>query len=157
MLLTILSGLFGGFLRLAPEVLKYLDAKQDRAHEALMQDKALAFQQLTGTQKIAEITAQGQIDTQKAQFDAYQSAFASQSAMSVAGGKVMSAISAFVRPSVTFFVFCMWAAWKICTFYMALKGSGIQGLMASWTDDDTSMMTMIISFWFCGRAIEKNS
>ena len=67
MFLTLISGLFGGVLRLAPEVLKFLDAKNDRAHELAMQDKQLAFQQLQGQQQLQVIQAQGAIDVQKAE------------------------------------------------------------------------------------------
>jgi hypothetical protein len=157
MLLTILSGLFGGLLRLAPELLKFFDAKNDRQHELDMQDKALAFQQVTGTQKIAEIHAQGEADAQKAQIDALQTAFTTQAAMASAGGKLISFISALVRPAVTFFVFLMWAAWKISVMVYAweLTGNMVQVLMNNWGQDDTSMLTMIVSFWFVGRSIEK--
>jgi len=159
MLLTILSGLFGGLLRLAPELLKFLDAKNDRQHELDMQDKALAFQQLTGTQRIEEIQAQGAIDTQKAQFDAYAQAFTSQAQMAQAGGGFSSFLSAMVRPIVTFFVFFLWAAQKVCVMIYAwqLTGNVVQVLMNNWSGEDVSMTTMILAFWFCGRCIEKNN
>lgn len=164
MFLTILSGLFGGLLRLAPEVLKFLDAKNDRQHELDMQDKALAFQTLTGSQKINEISSQGLIDVQrgdqdvqKSQFDAYMAAYTSQAAMADAGGKFIAAICALVRPMITAMVFCMWAAWKLCVMVYAWKLTGdmVQVLMNNWSPDDTSIMTMIVSFWFVGRTIEK--
>lgn len=167
MLLTILSGLFGGLLRLAPELFKFLDAKNDRAHELAMQDKALEFQKLTGTQKIAEIGAQGQIelskadlDSQTSQFAAYQAAFAEQSAIATSGGKIVSAISALVRPGITSTVFAMWCAYKIASLYAAISsgnGSAIQGIITTWTQDDSAMLSMIVSFWFVGRSIEKRS
>src|SRR5262249_12037444 len=113
MLLTILSGLFGGLLRLAPELLKFLDAKNDRAHELAMQDKALEFQKLTGTQKIAEINQTVTGDIEKSRFDALSAAYASQATMASDGGKWVSFVSALVRPAVTFFVFAMWASFKI--------------------------------------------
>jgi hypothetical protein len=167
MLLTILSSLFGGLLRLAPELLKFFDAKNDRAHELAMQDKALEFQKLAGSQKIAEISSQGQIDlskadldTQVAQFAAYQAAFAEQAAAATAGGKIVAAISALVRPAVTSTVFAMWCAYKIASLYAAImggNGSAIQGIIATWTQDDWAMLSMIVSFWFVGRSIEKRS
>lgn len=157
MLLTILSGLFGGLLRLAPEILKFLDAKNDRQHELDMQDKALAFQQLTGTQKIAEMNVAAQLGMQTAQFNAMANAYASQATMAQTGGKFASFISSLVRPAVTFFVFGMWAAHKVSMMVYAwhLTGDVTGVLMNNWDQDDTSMLTMIVSFWFVGRAIEK--
>jgi hypothetical protein len=167
MLLTILSGLFGGLLRLAPELLKFFDSKNDRQHELAMQDKALEFQKLAGTQKISEIGMQGNIDlaradldSQTAQFAAYQAAFAEQAAAATAGGKLISAISALVRPAVTGTVFAMWCAFKLASLYVAItggSGSAIQGIIATWTQDDAAMLMMIVSFWFVGRSIEKRS
>lgn len=157
MLLTILSGLFGGILRLAPELLKFFDQQNDRAHELAMQDKALAFQQLTGTQKIAEMNVAAQLGMQTAQFNAMAQGYQSQASMAMQGGKFASFISALVRPAVTFFVFAMWAAHKIAFMVYAwhLTGDVTQVLINNWNEDDTSMLTMIVSFWFVGRAVEK--
>jgi hypothetical protein len=157
MLLTLLSGLFGGVLRLAPELLKFLDAKNDRQHELDMQDKALAFQQLTGSQRIQEMQVSSAMQIQTAQFNAMANAYSSQAAMAGAGGVFASFISSLVRPVVTFFVFFMWAAHKIAVMVYAfhLTGDVISVLMNNWDQDDTSMLTMIVSFWFVGRAIEK--
>jgi len=157
MFLTLLSGLFGGVLRLAPELLKFFDAKNDRQHELDMQDKALAFQQLTGSQQIQEMQVNAQLGIQTAQFNAMANAYSSQAQMAGAGGPFSAFISSLVRPVVTFFVFAMWAAHKIAIMVFAwhLTGDVIQVLMNNWDQDDTSMLTMIVSFWFVGRAIEK--
>lgn len=156
MFLTILSGLFGGLLRLAPELLKFFDAKNDRAHELNMQDKALEFQKLTGSQKVDEILTKGNFDIQKAQFETYIAGFDNQSKLAQVGGKFVAAASAFVRPAITFFVFAMWASWKISVMIYAyqLSGNFVQVLINNWNQDDASMLTMIVSFWFVGRAIE---
>ena len=57
MIETLLGGLLGGAFRLAPEILKWLDRKGERSHELAMQDKALEFEKLRGTQRMAEIDA----------------------------------------------------------------------------------------------------
>lgn len=46
MIETLIGGALGGLLRLAPEVLKWLDRKGERAHELAMQDKALEFEKV---------------------------------------------------------------------------------------------------------------
>ena len=57
MIETLLGGLLGGVFRLAPEVLKWFDRKSERGHELAMQDKALEFDRMRGTKKMAEICA----------------------------------------------------------------------------------------------------
>ena len=166
MILTILSGIFGGLLRLAPELLKFLDAKNDRQHELDMQDKQLEFLKVQGQTRVDEISIQGKIDlaradldVQKAQFDAYQAAMAEQASMAIAGGAWTAAISAIVRPAITFMVFTMWMAYKSCMLIAAFETGGgiVQAIITSWPQDDVAMLTMILSFWFVGRAIEKRS
>jgi hypothetical protein len=57
MIETLLGGLLGGAFRLAPEILKWIDRNGERAHELSMQDKALEFEKLRGSQRMAEIGA----------------------------------------------------------------------------------------------------
>lgn len=157
MLLTILSGLFGGLLRLAPEFLKFLSAKDDRVHELAMMDKQVALVQQTGQMKLNEVSMQGSIDTQTAQFQAYSNAYISQTQMAQNGGAAASFISSMVRPAITFIVFGMWVTWKISIMIYAWRATGdaMGALVNNWTQDDSSIMTMVVAFWFVGRAIEK--
>ena len=57
MLETLLGGILGGFLRLVPELLKWLDRAGERKHELCMQDKALEFERLRGAGRMAELQA----------------------------------------------------------------------------------------------------
>ena len=50
MIESIFGGLLGGLFRLAPEVLKWLDRKDERAHELSMLDKEMAFAQIRAEQ-----------------------------------------------------------------------------------------------------------
>lgn len=164
MILTILSALFGGLLRLAPELLKFLDSKNDRQHELDMMDKALAFQQLTGTQRISEITSQGvisvqtgQMDMQKAQFEAYSAAYAAQASESAAGGKVVAFLNAVVRPAITFGIVSLWAVHTIAVMVYAYTATGnmVDTLVNAWTPDDMAILSAIVSFYFVGRTLDK--
>jgi len=166
MFLTLISGLFGGVLRLAPEILKFLDARNDRAHELAMQDKQLAFQQLQGQQQLQVIQAQGAIDVQKAEaqyetdhLQALQTAFTTQAQMAQSAGGFAAALNALVRPVVTFYVFVMWGLYHIATVILSLHDNSFQSivnaLVSTWTDNDQQLLTMIVSFYFVGRAIEK--
>jgi hypothetical protein len=53
-----LGGVFGGIFRLAPEVLKFFDKKNERLHEMAMFSRQCELEQIRGQQKLAEIGAQ---------------------------------------------------------------------------------------------------
>ena len=62
-MLDILSGgllgsIFGGVFRLAPEVLKFFDKKNERLHELNMFARQCELEQLRGQMKLAEMGAQ---------------------------------------------------------------------------------------------------
>ena len=158
-ILTLLSAIFGGALRLAPEILKFLGQNAQNAHELAMQDKQLQFLQVQGQLKTAEISAQGQINLEQAQMAAIQALNQSQASEAMAGGWLISAINALVRPMVTFYIFGLWGAYTIASMLYAyqLSGNAIQSVMNTWTPDDAQMLGMIASFYFVGRVWDKNS
>lgn len=155
---SLIGGLFGGILRLAPEVLKFLDAKNDRQHELDMQDKQLAFLQAQGTLKVQEAQIQTSADVQKGQFDAYMAAYKAENTMLANSSPWVNNVNALIRPSVTFGVFTLWTLCRLAVIAMAYKtngGDAITVLSQAWTADDAALMSMISSFYFVGRTIEK--
>lgn len=159
MILTLLASIFGGLLRLAPEVFKMLDAKDDRAHELAMVDKQIEIQKLTGQQKLGEITTQGQITIDEATLQAISSANTAQAQMAVAAGPLAAFISSLVRPLVTYFVVGLWGSYKVALVIYTYQATGnaAETMMNVWTEDDRQVMSMILSFWFVGRVIERNN
>lgn len=159
MILTLLSAVFGGLLRLAPEVFKLLDAKDDRAHELAMVDRQIQLQTLTGQQKLGEIQAQGAITIDAASLQAIAAANLAQSQMAVAAGPLAAFISSLVRPTVTYFIVALWGAYKVSLIIASYHSSGsmVQTLSTSWTEEDAAMLSMILSFWYVGRSIDRNN
>lgn len=151
---TLFGGLLGGLFRLAPEVLKWLDRKDERAHELAMLDKEMAFAKTRAEQAMHTVDAQ----VDMAQFDAISKALEGQATMAVAAGKFVAGLSALVRPLVTYWVVALWSAVKVASMVLAYQtGGGWQAmLVANWSADDWAILSMILSFWFVGRAIEKN-
>ena len=158
MLLTLLSAIFGGALRLAPEILKFMGQKDQDAHELAMQDKQYLFQQLQGRQQIEAATTAGNIALEAQQLATIEALNASQAQMAVAGGKFTSGLNALVRPTITFFIFALWGAKHIATMIYAyhLTGDVPQVLMNTWTTDDAAMLSMIAAFYFVGRSVDKS-
>lgn len=157
MFLTLLSAIFGGALRLAPEVLKFLGQNAQNEHELQMQDKQLAFLQVQGQLKTNEINAQGVVDAQTATVQAIVAMNQSQASEAQAGGWLISAINALVRPMITFYIFALWGVHETASMLYAYKltGDALQALQNTWTPDDAAMLSMIASFYFVGRVWDK--
>ena len=105
----ILGSIFGGIFRMAPEVLKWLDKKNERSHELLMFSRQCDLEQLRGQQKLAEIGAQREAAVDAGVMDAFNNAIIQQAEMVKAAGGWVASLSASVRPLVTYWVLFVWS------------------------------------------------
>lgn len=154
MLETLLGGVFGGVLRLAPELFKLFDKKNERAHELRMVEAEMEFAKVRG--EIA--MRQADVQLQTAELDAMTQAFKEQSATAKNAGWFVSAISALVRPTVTYLFLALYAAVKVAAYLIAIEqgGNWKDVLTSMWGSDDLAVFNMIISFWFVGRVYERS-
>lgn len=154
MLETLLGGVFGGLLRLAPEVFKIFDKKNERAHELRMLEAEMEFAKVRG--EIA--MRQADVQLQTAELDAMTQAFKEQSETAKNAGWFVSAISALVRPTVTYLFLALYAAVKVAAYLIAIEqgGNWKDVLTSMWGGDDLAVFNMIISFWFVGRVYERS-
>ena len=69
----------------------------------------------------------------------------------------MAFISASVRPGITWFLFFMYAGVKAAAIMLAFQAnaSWAEVLVKSWDEDDFGMLSMVLSFFFVGRSVEK--
>lgn len=155
MLETLLGGVFGGLLRLAPEALKLWDRKDERKHELNMLDRELEFAKTKAEAELHKADNELSI----AELDAISSAFQEQAQTAQAAGKFVSAISALVRPAVTYIFIALYALVKVASYVLALSQGGTwQAVLVSlWGVDDAAILNMILSFWFVGRVYERQS
>jgi hypothetical protein len=153
MIESLLGSLFGGLFRLAPEVLKWLDRKDERAHELDMFRLQTDLEKQRGTFKLEE----KYVDHSTAALEAIQEAFKEQSATASASYKWVAALSALVRPGITYILFALYCSVKVTAVVYSISSGAPwrEVLAANWTDDDFAMLNMILTFWFVGRAIEK--
>ena len=153
MIETLLGSLFGGMFRLAPEVLKWMDRKNERQHELNM------FQLQTDLEKVKGSFAveQKYVEHSTATLDAIEAAFKEQAASAANSYKWVSAVSALVRPGVTYALFGLYVLVKLAAMTYAINTGQPwrEVLMIHWSADDFAMLNMILTFWFVGRAIEK--
>lgn len=155
MLESLIGGVFGGLLRLAPEVLGFFDKKDARKHELSMMDKELAVAQLKidGQMRVAESQAD------MARLESIGQALQGQASMARDAGKWVAAISALVRPLVTYWFVLLYSLHKLALLAQArIDGqSWATVFQTSWGDQDWGIFSMILVFWFVGRVHERTT
>ena len=149
----LLGSIFGGLFRLAPEVLKFLDKKNERQHELNMFQLQTDLEKMRGTFKMEE----KYVDYSVQQLDTIKAAFEEQSQTAQAAGWFVAGISALVRPGITWAIFGMYAAVKAASLVLAFQSNAPwhEVIVKCWDEDDFGLFTMVISFYFIGRPIEK--
>jgi hypothetical protein len=155
MLETLLGGLFGGALRLAPELLKLWDRKSEREHELKM---------LTQEQEFAKTRAEiqlrnDQVALDNKQFTVLDNTLVQQTELAKSSGWLIAGINALVRPTTTYLFLAGYFLVKFAMYSLAVAQSAHWDLVviSLWTADDTTILFMIISFWFVGRVYDNKA
>ncbi|NBW16839.1 MAG: hypothetical protein EBR82_53570 [Caulobacteraceae bacterium] len=149
----LLGSIFGGLFRLAPEVLKFLDKKNERAHELNMFRLQTDLEKMRGEFRVEE----RYVDYSIQQLDTIKEAFKEQAETAKAAGWFVAGISALVRPGITWALFFMYATVKAAALVMAFQtgANWTEVVTQVWDEDDFGVFTMCLTFWFVGRSIEK--
>jgi hypothetical protein len=152
----ILGSVFGGLFRLAPEVLKFLDRKNERTHELKMFEQQCQLEQLRGAQRLQEIGAQRDMAVDVGVLDAFKSAIDQQAEMVKAAGGWVASLSASVRPVVTYWILALWSfahLWFAWNAWMAgaVPGEVFKTMMSA---DFSALVAGTINFWFLDRALK---
>lgn len=153
MIESLLSGIFGGVLRIAPEILKHFDRKNERAHEKAMLETEMEFAKLGAETEMrrADTALTGK------EIDAMAIALKEQGETARAAGWFIAALSALVRPLVTYWFVAMYSAVKITGMVISISAGADwkEVILASWTEEDMAMLWMLLTFWFTGRVWER--
>lgn len=153
-MLTILSLLGGGLMRLVPELFALFNKKTDNTHELAMMDKQLALQQSKGVDDRAGIEAQGTVDLNVEEMKALSAALTAQ--MQPTGIHFVDALNFLVRPLTTYYFLGIYGAAKFASYMVALQGAATWSAVAAlYTEDDLAILSGILAFWFVGRVFEK--
>ena len=155
MIETLLGGVFGGLLRLAPELIKTFDRGNERKHELAMLGAEMEFARVKGDIAMRQTEATMTIS----ELSTMAEAFKEQSTAAQAAGKFVAAISALVRPIITYAFVGAYFAVKVASYLIALSQGGEwrDVLISLWDQNDVTIMFMIISFWFVGRTLDRNN
>ena len=153
MILTILGGLMGGVFRILPEVIKLFDKVSERKHELELLKAEMEFAKIRGEIMMKQAEAVMTV----AELDAMSAAIQEQGQTARAAGKFVAALSALVRPLVTYWFVFFYSAVKIITISLALEQNGNwkEVIVSAWTVDDMAILMMILTFWFVGRIWDK--
>jgi hypothetical protein len=155
-IMAILGCLSGGVLRLAPEAFKFADRSAERKHELAMQDKALEFERLRTGHKLDQVNAISSAVYDAESLSTLKAAIQGQS--QITGVKWVDALSATVRPVITYWMMGLFCFYKTAAFFIVYHTAGLDMALAlTWTEADYAILGDILSFWFLGRVLEKKS
>lgn len=153
----IFGGLIGGVFRLAPEVIKFFDKKNERQHELAMFARQCELEQLRGQQKLAEIGAQREAAVDVGVMDAFTAAINQQSDMVKAAGGWAAGLSASVRPVVTYWIMALWSFIHVWFAWQAHKAGAPPEVVfkTMMTVDFTALVSGTINYWFLDRTLKQ--
>ena len=153
----IFGSLLGGLFRLAPEVLKFLDKKNERGHELEMFDRQCQLEAQRGQQRMDEIGAQHEATVDAGVMNAFNSAIESQTEMAKAAGGFAASLSASVRPVVTYWILFIWSGVHLWMAYSAwhtgAEPTEVFKLMMS--ADFSALVSGTLNYWFLDRTLAK--
>jgi hypothetical protein len=153
----VLGSLLGGIFRLAPEVLKFMDKKNERSHELQMFDKQCQLEAQRGSQRLQEIGAQHAAAVDTGVLTAFNAALEQQAEMVKAAGGWVASLSASVRPVVTYWILGIWSfvhvwyAWNAWT--NGTPPADVFRLMMS--ADFAALISGTLNYWFLDRTLAK--
>lgn len=157
MILSLLTMLGGGLMRLLPEFLGLLNKRTDNAHELAMLDRQLQLDQARVAAHKEEVQLTADSSQILALLDAQKTALAGQAQMT--GVWWVDALNILVRPMTTYYMLALYGLFKIALFAVALHaGGGVwQAVLQVYDQEDRALLTGILSFWFVGRVLDKKS
>lgn len=157
MIISLLSMLGGGLLRLLPELFGFLNKRTDNAHELAMLDRQFQLEQSRAASRQALAEFQGGVDETLALLGAQTAALQGQ--MQLSGIRWADALNVLVRPVATYYVLLMYGLAKLAMFMVA-REAGIGGwdaILRIYDAEDRAILSGILAFWFVGRALRERA
>ena len=155
-MLELLGLVFGGVLRMLPEVLKLFTAKSDQAHELAMTNLQLEIDRARAQHNLDLAHAQGEIAANTAEMAAMVEALRAQATPSHVPW--IDALSSSVPPVLTYWwCLLLYSAYKAITVGVAVHEGATMGMLAPILVDEFDRMVIgsIFSFWFVDRSLRR--
>lgn len=138
---VVIGSIVGALSRLAPEAVKLIDARSGRKHELQMAKLNLENMKVQQQGQLAVAKQQQMASYDVAALQALGDAIKAQA--TVTGVKWVDAMSASVRPVVTYLLLLM---------YLLTKG---QPNVPYWSPEDQILFASVLNFWFLGRVLDR--
>jgi hypothetical protein len=155
-MIALLGLIFGAIARLAPEILKILNAQRDREHEYRMTQLQLQIDQARAQQQLDLVHAQGAIAQAGTELQGLIDTIQAQARATGIGW--VDAVSSTVRPFLTFW-WCViqYTVYKSVLIWSALSVRAdlltLAGIVC--TEWDRGVIASMISFWFVDRSLRR--
>ena len=153
-MLAAIGAIFGFIGSLAPQLLKFWQAREDRKHELALMDKQLEVQKVLGTMKLDEVKISA--DTQESL------AILQASESKITGVKwvdaLLEVVNSLMRPTVVYLYFADYLLIKYATYLLLMKlpnASWENVVTGLWSDFDRAMLGGIMGFLFGNRSMSK--
>jgi hypothetical protein len=137
---AIAGAVIGGGLRLAPELLRLIDAVNERRHELAMQRIHLEFTARIGATRVPDELTPGD--------EALVGMFMRQEARAARRWPWIDAVASLVRPSVTGLLLAL---------YVVVKMDGLLRGSPAYGPEDMAMLNAVLAFWFLGRVWDRKT
>ena len=155
-MLTALGAIFGFLGSLAPEIIKFIKAREDRKHELAIMDRQTELTKLSLSAKLEEIGINADVTDMA---NVYQQ---SQGGVPDTGIKwvdaVLEIINALVRPTITYIYFGLYLVVKYANYQIMKVQQSLDwktAITLNWNDFDSAMLAAILGFWFGNRMVQK--
>lgn len=151
-----LAGLGGGVLRLAPEVLKFFDRKNERQHELSMLDRQVELEKSKAEHEIKLKEEEHDSNIDAGLVNTLLESIKGQ--MTKSGVAWVDALNISVRPIVTYLLLGLYSIVKFVLVYLAVSntaGFNPDVLKIIYTEADAAMLWSVLGFWFVNRSLEK--
>ena len=155
MFATLIGSLIGLFTRALPEVINYLDKKNDRKHELELVQEQTKYSLALGAQKQEEIKLQGEVTYDEKALDAFKVALEGQNKYT--SNTKIDILNAIIRPLITIqWVIILYPAVIIAKFWalMAQSTPILIAIPLVWTDTENGIVAGIINFFFLNRVLK---
>lgn len=156
MIESLIGSLLGGVFRLVPEVMQWLDKKDERKHELAMFDKQLDAdkQKAAAAQQLVE--TEGDIKLELADIQAIVEATQAQAKQT--GIKWVDAFNSMIRPMLALqWLIILWPAVVVAGFLYSVKfgADPLIAVKAAFGPEEKAMAASIASFWLVDRSLRK--
>jgi hypothetical protein len=153
----VVGSVLGGVFRLVPEFLKAFDRKNERTHELAMFQEQCKLETIRGQQKLAEIGAARDAAVDTGVIDAFKAAIEQQTEMTKAAGGWVAALSASVRPVITYWVLGIWSFVHVWYAYNAwASGADPKTVFATMMSADfAALVAGTLNYWFLDRTLAR--